>query len=98
MHEVFRLGKNIADVMNETFKKIEKGEGTLGKLIFDETLYNELEAAVKHRQGTIGRFLYDDSIYKKVEELVQDADGLISDIRRHPWKLFWKTKEKKPKK
>jgi phospholipid/cholesterol/gamma-HCH transport system substrate-binding protein len=64
MHEVFRLGKNIAEVINDTFMKIKNREGTLGKLLFDDTIYNELET-------------------------------LIIDIRKHPWKLFWKTKEKK---
>lgn len=67
MHEVFRLGKNIAETINESFIKIRNGEGTVGKLLYDDTIYNELEA-------------------------------LVIDVRKHPWKLFWKTKEKPEKK
>lgn len=64
MHEVERVLIKTASDIDETMAKIKSGEGTIGKLIFDETVYNELEA-------------------------------LIKDVRKHPWKLFWKTKEKK---
>lgn len=64
MHEVVDLAKNIADNISEAIEKIKNKEGTMGKLLYDDSIYKELEA-------------------------------LIQDIRRHPWKLFWKTKEKK---
>jgi len=67
MHEVFRMSKNIIDNFNQGITKINEGKGTVGKLLYDDTVYNELEAMVK-------------------------------DLRRHPWKLFWKTKEKPEKK
>lgn len=64
MHEVFRLAKNILDNLNSGIVKLKNKEGTMGKL------------------------LYDDSIYEKLE-------GFISDIKNNPWKLFFRTKEKK---
>lgn len=64
MQEVGVLAKKIADNLDQTFVGINSGKGTIGRLIYDETLYNELEA-------------------------------FAIDIRKHPWKLFWKTKEKK---
>ncbi|MBI5144882.1 MAG: MCE family protein [Candidatus Omnitrophica bacterium] len=67
MHEVAQLAKNIAGDLDESLVKIKNGEGTIGKLLYDDTIYNELEALVK-------------------------------DVRRHPWKLFFKTKEKPEKK
>ena len=36
-------------------------------------------------KGTVGRLLHEDTIYKELE-------SLITDVRKHPWKLFWKTK------
>ncbi|MCX5697760.1 MAG: MlaD family protein [Candidatus Omnitrophica bacterium] len=63
MHEVAALAKNLVGDLDASFVKIKNGEGTIGKLLSDETIYNELEATMK-------------------------------DIRRNPWKLFWKTKEK----
>ncbi|KPK97092.1 MAG: hypothetical protein AMJ95_10990 [Omnitrophica WOR_2 bacterium SM23_72] len=43
---------------------------------------------IKNKEGTLGMLLYDDAIYKELE-------GLVSDLRRNPWKLFFKGKEKK---
>lgn len=67
MHEVVRLAKDIAENWDEAITRINKEEGTIGKLLYDDTIYKELEA-------------------------------LIMDVRKHPWKLFWKTKEKPEKK
>ena len=63
MQEVTQLAKSIATNIDESLVKIKNQEGTIGKLLYDDTIYKELEA-------------------------------LIMDIRKHPWKLFWKTKEK----
>ena len=41
---------------------------------------------IKSGQGTLGKLLYDDTIYKNFEELTED-------LKKHPWKLFWKGKE-----
>ncbi|MCK4859568.1 MAG: MCE family protein [Candidatus Omnitrophica bacterium] len=49
--------------LNLILEQINSGEGTIGRLISDESLYNEIEV-------------------------------LIQDIKKHPWKLFHKTKEK----
>lgn len=55
------------------------------------TSIDEGIARIKNKEGTVGKLLYDDAIYKELE-------ALIIDIRKHPWKLFWKTKDKPEKK
>ena len=50
--------------------------------------FQELIAKLKAGEGTVGKLLNDDRLY-------QELEGLIGDLRRNPWKLFWKTKEKK---
>jgi phospholipid/cholesterol/gamma-HCH transport system substrate-binding protein len=67
MHDVMRLAQGITENINESIVKIKNKEGTLGKLLYEDTIYNELEA-------------------------------LVTDIRKHPWKLFIKTKERPEKK
>jgi len=64
MQEVGQLAKSIGDAIDATLVKIKNGEGTVGKLISSDEIYNQLEA-------------------------------LVTDIRKNPWKLFIKTKEKK---
>jgi phospholipid/cholesterol/gamma-HCH transport system substrate-binding protein len=63
MHEVAQLAKDMVTNIDESITKIKNKEGTVGKLLYDDVLYKELEAFIK-------------------------------DIRKHPWKLFFKTKEK----
>lgn len=64
IHEIFNRVESIMRNLDEGIIKIQNKEGSLGKLIYDDAVYNELEA-------------------------------LITDVRKNPWKLFIKTKEKK---
>ena len=64
MNEIMKDAKNIADNVNIGIEKILHKEGTVGKLLYDDKIYNEL-------------------------------DALVADIKKNPWKLFFKTKEKK---
>lgn len=45
-------------------------------------------AEIRNKGGSLGKFLYDDTIYNELE-------ALVSDVRKNPWKLLIKTKEKK---
>jgi phospholipid/cholesterol/gamma-HCH transport system substrate-binding protein len=63
MHEVAVLARSIAADIDENLVRIKNKEGTVGKLLYDDTVYKELEA-------------------------------FMIDIRKHPWKLFIKGKEK----
>ncbi|HTY45988.1 MAG TPA: MlaD family protein [Patescibacteria group bacterium] len=89
MHELGEIAKNVVMDLDAVIVKIKNNEGTIGKLLSDESLYKELEASIvalrQQLQATIGN-------------VGTNLDGLISDVRANPWKLFWKTKEKPPKK
>ena len=63
-HELFNKAENIMGNLDSGIARIVNEEGTLGKLLYDDKLYNELEA-------------------------------LVADVRKNPWKLLTKTKEKK---
>jgi phospholipid/cholesterol/gamma-HCH transport system substrate-binding protein len=64
MQELTELAKKIASNLDNIIARIKNKEGTVGKLLFDDAIYNDLEA-------------------------------LVQDLRKNPWKLFFKTKEKK---
>jgi len=64
MNDIMKTAKNITDNLNMGVEKIVNKEGTVGKLLFDDKLYNDL-------------------------------DSFIVDIKKNPWKLFFRTKEKK---
>jgi phospholipid/cholesterol/gamma-HCH transport system substrate-binding protein len=51
-----------------------------------QTLVTELDAAMQHVQagrGTIGGLYRDPKVY-------EDMRALLDDLKRHPWKVFWK--------
>jgi len=64
IHQMFRSAENILNNLDDGIARIKNKEGSLGKLIYDDAIYNELQA-------------------------------LVTDVRKNPWKLFFKTKEKK---
>lgn len=64
IHVLFKNAENILRNLDEGIAQIRNKEGSLGKLIYDDKVYNELEA-------------------------------LVTDVRKNPWKLLIKTKEKK---
>ena len=49
---------------------------------------NEVMEKIRQGQGTVGRLLSQDDLY-------QDLKGLTADLKEHPWKLFFRPKEKK---
>ncbi len=84
------LGKSMAPIasafesMDRIAKKLERGEGTLGRLVSDDRLYREIQGIatnlnqvsqqIAHGQGTLGRLVADDTLYK-------DLRGLTADLR-----------------
>jgi phospholipid/cholesterol/gamma-HCH transport system substrate-binding protein len=63
-HELFVRAGSILNNVDDGIIKIRNKEGTIGKLLYDDAVYNELQA-------------------------------LVTDVRKNPWKLLIKTKEKK---
>ena len=49
---------------------------------------NNMLIAINKAEGSLGKFIYDETLYKNIEEF-------SADIKKNPWKLFIKTKEKK---
>ncbi|MCM8800969.1 MAG: MlaD family protein [Candidatus Omnitrophica bacterium] len=86
MHEVAVLARNIADDLETIIQRIKDKEGTIGRLLYDNRLYQEIAEMIKNKEGTIGKLFYDDSLYKEIE-------ALIKDLRQHPWKLLKRTKQ-----
>ncbi|MCK9432819.1 MAG: MlaD family protein [Candidatus Omnitrophica bacterium] len=62
-HEIFRRVDNIMNNLDTGITRIIDKQGTLGKLLYDDTVYNELEA-------------------------------FVTDVRKNPWKLLVRTREK----
>ena len=74
----------LTDSISGIVGRIEKGEGTIGKLLTDTSLYDNLQeftTKLNKGEGTLGQLLTNDSIYKNFE-------AFSEDLKRNPWKLL----------
>ncbi len=70
--------------------QIEVGKGTIGKLLVDETLYNNLLATVTQvnalastlnsKTGTIGHLINDNELYAQIQGMVNKVDGIAQGL------------------
>jgi phospholipid/cholesterol/gamma-HCH transport system substrate-binding protein len=78
--------------------RINKGEGTAGKLVTDEQLYNRLNslsdridkvmAGLQQGEGTAGQLLRDRQLYENMNGTMAELKSLVSDIRKDPKKYL----------
>jgi phospholipid/cholesterol/gamma-HCH transport system substrate-binding protein len=69
---------------------LTEGKGTLGKLLVDGSIYDNLDSLIlslKEGKGTLGKLLVDESIY-------DNLDDLTADLKNNPWKLLYRPKPK----
>jgi phospholipid/cholesterol/gamma-HCH transport system substrate-binding protein len=82
------LGKSLEPIsgafqsMDRIAKQIEKGQGTLGKLIANDDLYREIQGTAANMnklsqqlargEGTLGKLVNDDALYKDLRSLTAD--------------------------
>jgi phospholipid/cholesterol/gamma-HCH transport system substrate-binding protein len=70
---------------------LKEGEGTIGQLLKDKSVYENLMSitgSINNGEGTFGMLLKDKSIY-------QNLDELTADLKAHPWKLFYRPRNAK---
>lgn len=81
------VGKQLQELMDN----INRGEGTIGKLLHDEALYVNLNRTVVDFQtiarrmaegnGTIAKFLNDPKLYEDLRGVTANVQGMVADIR-----------------
>ena len=81
---------NIVSNLDSVLKDLSEGKGTLGKLLKDESLYNELDGAfggikdlttsIKEGKGTFGKLMNDDSLYNETKVAMQNLGKISSKL------------------
>ena len=69
---------------------MESGQGSIGKLIYDEQLYKQLSSSVSELQqivsqvnsgeGSIGKLIASDELYNKANAAIDKLNGLVDNI------------------
>lgn len=80
----------LSNQVKEIAEKINKGQGTAGKLITDEALYNNLNQTVleaqtlvkrvREGQGTVGQLLNDPELYNQVSKTTANMEKILAEI------------------
>jgi phospholipid/cholesterol/gamma-HCH transport system substrate-binding protein len=84
--EVVRLTRDLSKVTGG----INRGEGTLGQLVTNRQLYDQLNATLlrtsslmarmENPRGTVGRLLDDPALYNSLTRMIAGADTVLSQI------------------
>ncbi len=74
--------------------RIDRGEGSLGKLLTDDSLYDNLSssshrldsilAMIENGEGSAGALINDDRLYEEIRNLVTRMNNLVADIEQNP--------------
>jgi len=95
--DMVRAGQSTLQNMDALLKRldriiafVESGQGSVGKLIYDPTLYNRLNSTVSEFQGlvnqvaqgkgTLGKLFSDEELYNKANATVDKLNLVIDDI------------------
>ncbi|MDE3178117.1 MAG: MCE family protein [Acidobacteriota bacterium] len=81
----------LSSKLNEVSSQITNGKGTVGKLIYDPSLYNELNSTVSQMhsmmskvsngQGTLGELISNDELYHKIDNTLDRANQMMDQIQ-----------------
>ena len=81
----------LTDDVRDVIAQVQKGKGTLGKLLNDPELYNHLNSTaaeldtvasnIKGGQGTLGKLVSSDELYTKVDSTVGKVDDVMGAVR-----------------
>lgn len=97
LQDVVKASQGTIESLNVTLAKLDRivdniaqGKGSLGEIVYDDTLYKRATATVGQLQilsqklndghGTIGKLLNDESMYNKLNASVGQLNGMIADI------------------
>jgi phospholipid/cholesterol/gamma-HCH transport system substrate-binding protein len=81
----------VGQQLQELMDNINKGQGTIGKLLHDDALYVNLNRTVVDFQdvinratkgnGTIARFINDPKLYDELRSVTTQFQGIVTDVR-----------------
>jgi phospholipid/cholesterol/gamma-HCH transport system substrate-binding protein len=89
---------SLTTTLDSLAKRIDRGQGTFGKLAKDPALYDNLSSAssridstlarIERGEGNLGQLSKDEKLYKNLEQSLAHLNELMADIQRNPKKYF----------
>ena len=89
---------SLTTTLDSLLKRIDRGEGTFGRMAKDPTLYDHLTSAssridstlarVERGEGNLGQLSKDEKLYRNLEGSLARLNDLLVDIQKNPKKYF----------
>jgi phospholipid/cholesterol/gamma-HCH transport system substrate-binding protein len=77
--------------LNDISTQVQSGKGTVGKLLYDQALYNKLDTTLSGTQslvdraqrgeGTIGKLMVDETLYNRTVATLDRLNQVIDDVQ-----------------
>ena len=87
----------LSTTLNNISSQVQSGKGSLGKLVYDQTLYNRLNKTtdsfdrmvtrVDQGQGTLGKLMADETLYGTTVATIDRLNKVIDDMQHGPGSL-----------
>lgn len=89
--ETIKKAKDAFSHFQDIGDKVNKGEGTLGKLIKDDKVYEDVKKTVEvlkevsekvnRGEGTLGKLIKDDTVYEEAKKVVESAKEALEGVK-----------------
>ena len=89
--------RTLSTKLNDITGQIESGKGSLGKLVYDQTLYNRLNKTTDtldrmvtradQGEGTLGKLMVDETLYNRTLATLDHLNKLLDDVQHGPGSL-----------
>jgi phospholipid/cholesterol/gamma-HCH transport system substrate-binding protein len=83
---------NLSAKLNEVTSQITTGKGTVGRFIYDPSLYNRMNnmvgnlqdmmTKISQGQGTLGELVSNDQLYQKLNGTVDRANAMLDEMQK----------------
>jgi phospholipid/cholesterol/gamma-HCH transport system substrate-binding protein len=90
-NEVIMNLSTLSAKLDDITAQIQAGKGSMGKLLYDEALYNKMNATIsgaqnlvdraQRGQGTIGKLMIDETLYNRTLGTLDRLDKVVDDIQ-----------------
>ncbi len=84
--------KDVSESLKNITERVEKGKGTFGKLLTDDTLYKDLTSTsqtlknivlqVERGEGTLGKFIKDESLYQTLKNTASNLEQVSKRLEK----------------
>jgi phospholipid/cholesterol/gamma-HCH transport system substrate-binding protein len=81
----------LSSKLNEITGQVQAGQGTMGKLIYDQALYNRMNqmsldlqrvvARMERGEGTIGKLMEDETLYQRTVASIDRLNQVLDDVQ-----------------